>query len=1446
MTLAASRIVIQGETPYAHERAAIDFAVATLPSSDPYHLWALLELLDPSTGRLHEIDMLVLGYSALYLIEVKSGPGLYTGDHQDWYRTAPGETHPRYMENPLRLTNHKSKLLASRLRAKLRNPKDMPWVQPLVMLSATDLALSFRQHGDLGVITRATFKDAMEYGRFPGSDDRQRPRISTAAAREIAQAIGALGIKPRKSKAFVGAYELGTVIGEGSGFQDRLAKHRDNPTFVKRARIYAVPQASSVERRQQLRRAADREAQLLYDVRDHENILRVEDYVTDAELGPTVLLDSFLGGIPLDAFLRAAPLDFFKRVDLIEQVARALKHCHNKRIIHGGLCPEAVLVRRHPETDKLEVRLFNFQLGRGPDVDATTHWSALGSEPWAVYQAPELREDPNNRSPASDMFSLGAVAYLVFTGRVPAASSAELDQHLAAHRCLDPRAAVDGLQDHVGELVSMATDRNPVNRFDDPEEWIELLLAEVTRPPAPSNPELDPLEASPGDALGEDLLVEWVEKDRPTLGQGATSRVLQVARVSDERSYALKVSLSPEHDERLGNEASELQRLRHPRIVQLVDRLTFAGRPCLLLSLAGPETLHRCLAREGTVSLERAARYGEDLLSALDYLEEQQVLHRDLKPANMGVGSISKSASRLTLFDFSLAATPLTDLQVGTAAYRDPFIRLRGAWDHAAERWSAAVTLHEMVTGIRPAFDRPSVDPDARLVIAVERFDPAVRDSLSAFFSRAFSREIEHRFTSSDEMRRAWRTALETPLAKTPDAQSGATFEVAAITDEALATLAPQTPVEALPLSPRARNALDRAGLLTAGDLHGLADNRLSAIRGIGRAVAKEILDFRDRWVAAQSDAQPEATRFFPGYRGDDLAVATVDLLEDHTQKSLENAGLMTLAVIAETPLAQIRALAHRHGFDAKVLRDLLARENTQANERERPSTLEGWVDALLPKKKKAFTHLRELFGIDVPPGAASDDWRPGRLDITVRALAERCGVTTAAIYLALGKGRDQWAKHAAFVELATHAHQLVDQAGGATQLGAAARGLMTRIPSSRGTSDDLLVTYAAALLRVVAEVEKDDDGGLRTLRLDHDTLWLCASDNHGRAVKSLGEAADELAQRPSVPGPGEAARAFTEAVDGTPLSTLPTERLADIAATASKTAARSARLEIYPRGMPPERALALSVSQLRSGLAPAEIVRRVSLRYPEAQALPPRTDLDKLLLPHGLVFVETSGTFERAGESATTLLSSRVSTFKRASTALPSQALSMAPDAVAARQFDERLRNAFERHELRVLGVRADRARESALALGTRLGVTPTPFDRLLVAQIREQMRLGGVKREDLIHDADRQGRAGPAWKNLLRLVERAGDAVAQSLLPAKTPLLLIQPGLIARYRLDTFVQKLLQTPREAPIFVLVPGHDTGGIPNINGEYAIPGLLSSQVLWVSLEWLANQHNRAA
>ena len=230
---------------------------------------------------------------------------------------------------------------------------------------------------------------------------------------------------------------------------------------------------------------------------------------------------------------------------------------------------------------------------------------------------------------------------------------------------------------------------------------------------------------------------------------------------------------------------------------------------------------------------------------ALEHLEEHQVLHRDIKPANLGVGSLGKLADHLTLFDFSLSRLPVSEVQVGTAVYRDPYLRVegRGAWDFAADRWSAAITLHEMLAGTRPSFAGGSaIGPDAHMQIAGERFDAGVRDALIAFFDKAFTRDPKDRFPSAHEMRHAWVAILGTPARSAKARASSAAApepETPNLSDEDVAKIQGDTPVAALPLSVRARNALDRAGLTRMQDLLALAANRLSAIRGVGRSWPK-------------------------------------------------------------------------------------------------------------------------------------------------------------------------------------------------------------------------------------------------------------------------------------------------------------------------------------------------------------------------------------------------------------------------------------------------------------------------------------------------------------------------------------------------------------------------------------------------------------------------------
>lgn len=1489
MALSRSRILAQGDTPYPHEREAIAFIEENLPNNDPYHVWELIELLEPSTGRQYEIDLIVLGYSAMYLVEIKSGPGRYTGDSNAWWRTppadAPGAGRKRYMAPPIKSTNHKCKVLNSMLERRVKDRRLVPRIEPLVFLSHEDISVDLDPDGMVGVVTRRTVIDALTKHRFPGSPPNWRgTRIDARQMRELLPAAKAVGLVEQKGRDRVGEYELRDVLQAGETYEDRLAVHSTLPDMRRRARIYLVPQQTSAERRKRLLRAAEREATILLDVRGSRFVLGCADYHADAQRGPTVLFETFDDGLPLEAFLRENPnLTFDERLELVRQLALALGYCHKKGVVHGAVSPDAVLVRRAPETGRVELRLYNFQLATGDRISGTLHGSDFESEHSAVYQAPEVREDASAKSPEGDVFGLGAVAYRIFTGQAPAEDAVALALRLEKDRHLDPRQVEPGLNQHVAEYICLATGFARVERWNDPQEWIDELEDKLTKGEAASTEEVSPLEARPGDIVGGDLLVEGI------LGEGASARVLRVHREADNSTYALKVSLNEKQDARLQAEAQVLDRLRHARIAPLIEQRVIGERVCLLLGLAGKHTLQRELAQEGAMSLEFAARYGEDLLSALELLEEHGIIHRDLKPANLGVGAAGKAKKHLVLFDFSLANAPVTDLGVGTALYRDPFLRDRRAWDHSADHYSAALTLHEMLTGSRARWgddEVPATAPESTLQLAAEAFDPSVRDRLTTFFERALARDVDDRFPTASQMRKAWERACEEPSIRPPapsktdgmvgnvaGTAAGTSYATASVYDGAsepsepayddatLAALALDAPLESLPLSNRARNALDRAGVQHAAGVLALPDNRLSAIRGAGRKVQKQIHDFREALLRVKGPSE-RVEPFFPGYRGEAQALGELegDVLTPGLVKCLADAGLRTLAAVAAAPKPQVVSLVQRAGERPTVLRKPIEAAHRAVDVRDNPGTLQEWVAALLPAKAgKQRTYLEHWLGLREP--------FEGRADVTVKDLAQHHHVTPANLYTALGKHRSRWSEHPAMPELLRQITAQLKEVGGAVPLRRGEALLRKVLPSLGSTeerdADAPSPAQATALLRMVAEAESVRDApGLRYVRLRGEPWLLDEGAEHG-ALLDLGKAADKLAAREVPAAPAEASRKLLAALSGglaadgpdaadtarSPLASLPAAQLIPLACDASERAACSARLEIYPRQMAPERAVRLTAGVLRSHLSPEQVKARVAARYPEAAPLPDRPELDTLLSPLQILWDEEAGHYRRKGDDPRTNWgtqnSSWTSRYPTAPTGLPRDD---SPVALGARDFDQQLRAAIQSDAFRVLGTPVGESRRVAEELSTRHGMQVHSFDELFVAALRERTKAGKPSL-DLVLKADAEGPDGPQWKSLGKLAAAAAQAVLAQLVPAQAPCVIAQLGLVHRYQLTDFLQALVagaQGRDSRAVFLLLPCPETGGAPRLENQMAVPGLLPGQALWVPQAWIRNADNRAA
>lgn len=433
MTLNASRWQAIAESNFAWEREALEWLRSNLPDRDPWHVWSNFEFIDDE-GKVNEVDALVLSPAGLFLVEIKSRPGVLRGDAHSWTWTTDGRSST--YDNPLILANRKAKRLASLLRRQssiVKGKIRLPFVEPAIFLSSTSLSCRLE-----GLARSATFQQ----GR-PGTPDdpgivgalskgitTQAPTpVDATQAKAIGRALVQAGIRQSNKHRQVGDYKLTKLITEGEGFQDWEASHVSVDTVHRRVRIYTLATASSPESRATRLRQARREFEVLEGI-DHPSILRVRDY-KDTELGPALIFDHDPKAVRLDHLLRekGETLTVTQRLQLVRDIAETLKYAHGKRLYHRALGPQSILVH-DVDGGAMHLRLMNWQTASrnvgdsaSPDTvhrtTGTRHVEDYVEDPGLVYLAPETtRADPAHGA-SLDVFSLGCISYYIFTGQPP-------------------------------------------------------------------------------------------------------------------------------------------------------------------------------------------------------------------------------------------------------------------------------------------------------------------------------------------------------------------------------------------------------------------------------------------------------------------------------------------------------------------------------------------------------------------------------------------------------------------------------------------------------------------------------------------------------------------------------------------------------------------------------------------------------------------------------------------------------------------------------------------------------------------------------------------------------------------------------------------------------------------------------------------------------------------
>jgi serine/threonine protein kinase len=203
---------------------------------------------------------------------------------------------------------------------------------------------------------------------------------------------------------------------------------------------------------------------------DHPNIARVY-YVGETEEWSYIVFE-FVEGINLrEMVLNRGVLAIDDAVCLTRQVAEALQHAWDRKVVHRDIKPSNILV-----TESGQAKLVDMGLARTTELDKSTNDLTASGVTLGTfdYISPEQAHDPRAADVRSDLYSLGCTLYFLLTGSPPFREGTAL-QKLLMHGTKypeDPRYVRDDISDALIAILRKMMAKKPDDRYQRPVDLI--------------------------------------------------------------------------------------------------------------------------------------------------------------------------------------------------------------------------------------------------------------------------------------------------------------------------------------------------------------------------------------------------------------------------------------------------------------------------------------------------------------------------------------------------------------------------------------------------------------------------------------------------------------------------------------------------------------------------------------------------------------------------------------------------------------------------------------------------------------------------------------------------------------------------------------------------------------------------------------------------------------
>jgi tetratricopeptide (TPR) repeat protein len=252
----------------------------------------------------------------------------------------------------------------------------------------------------------------------------------------------------------IGAYKVVQEIGRGGMATILEAVHQD--TGVVRALKLMLPGAHAEEVKERFHLEHQTLSRL-----DHPSVLRV--FESGLHKGrPYIVMERIAGkelGAVIEEWRELPSNERFEQTQvLLCQITEALEYIHEQGLVHRDVTPSNIMLL--PDGT---IRLMDFGVVKDPGTDLTSVGEVVGT---VAYIAPEqitgARVDAR-----TDLYALGAVLYLMLTGRRPFSArtlAGYLDKHL--HRPVrPPRELVPTIPRRLDDICTRLLAKDPADRF---------------------------------------------------------------------------------------------------------------------------------------------------------------------------------------------------------------------------------------------------------------------------------------------------------------------------------------------------------------------------------------------------------------------------------------------------------------------------------------------------------------------------------------------------------------------------------------------------------------------------------------------------------------------------------------------------------------------------------------------------------------------------------------------------------------------------------------------------------------------------------------------------------------------------------------------------------------------------------------------------------------------